>query len=733
MPTADYDVSELASSDDVDCKQDGTGYASSGTTVTTQRHVNTALATTVGWRFKIPSTIDPADITDVRLRLTAASASQMYGDVIAEPTPAAAWADNTTNRPINRYNTAVTNGGTAAAWDISSNTTTNSVYSSPNLATDIVNAMEDGGYTPGTSYVGVIHKSDIGSPLSLQWYSYDHGTSGYRPILRVTYNIPVVNGSTTTTAPVVACSVPTPTVSAYTMSDNVAYTNGATLAAKDTPDSGVRTMDIYTPAGTAPSGGWPTLVWVHGGGWNSGVKENLAANGPHILHGALSRGFAVVVVDYRLTEPKISSIPNTGNEVTFPGPVHDVKVALRFLRNDANGANTYNLNPDRTVLAGYSAGGQVVQFAAYSYGDTTTYEGVDTTSFDGTRPAHVNRSSDAAHYYFDFTQNSDGTWTAPTIKGLFLFAGVVNVRDAINSNANTTARAANSDARRAYVNRHVFFDGSSYETNYYDELDVDHYIAGTASAGTSVTTEHPYYGKADVIPDYPIGYAASTVDAQIPLASGYTALKAALTAVGYIGSDPTADTVYPSGLSYFPNSTLTHEQMEGHASVAASFLTWLDGIDTSAGLDGSVTTTAPSAAFSVPTPGAAAQFDGATTAVAVVVAISVPTPAVSASSNVTSTAPAVAMSVPTPGAEAQNDGATDTFAPEVAIGPVTPAITVDATVVLSAIVAAFSAATPSTEGDAVTDLGLPYGRRVKAGKVSVRSVSPFDSLHVEVS
>src|SRR5688572_7082055 len=72
-------------------------------------------------------------------------------------------------------------------------------------------------------------------------------------------------------------------------------------------------LDLHVPL--APAGRSPVVLYAHGGGFIGGSKEG----GPWQF--LLSAGYAVVSVSYRLRE-----------EATFPGPVHDVKAATRWIR-----------------------------------------------------------------------------------------------------------------------------------------------------------------------------------------------------------------------------------------------------------------------------------------------------------------------------------------------------------------------------------------------------------------
>jgi acetyl esterase len=107
------------------------------------------------------------------------------------------------------------------------------------------------------------------------------------------------------------------------------------------PDSRPGTLDVFLPPGPVPTGGWPVVVWVHGGAWVSGSKENVA-NYLRILAG---RGFATVGVGYTLAPT-----------AHHPGPARQVNIALGWL--NANGP-ALGLDMTRTALAGDSAGAQI--------------------------------------------------------------------------------------------------------------------------------------------------------------------------------------------------------------------------------------------------------------------------------------------------------------------------------------------------------------------------------------
>ncbi|HEY0064228.1 MAG TPA: alpha/beta hydrolase [Telluria sp.] len=102
--------------------------------------------------------------------------------------------------------------------------------------------------------------------------------------------------------------------------------------------AGTLKLDLYRPAhGDAA----PLVVLVHGGGWRTGRRDNLAAMAIRLAR----RGYAAAAVSYRLS-----------GEARYPAAVDDVREAVRWLR--ANGAQ-YRIDPARIALAGGSAGGQI--------------------------------------------------------------------------------------------------------------------------------------------------------------------------------------------------------------------------------------------------------------------------------------------------------------------------------------------------------------------------------------
>jgi acetyl esterase/lipase len=87
----------------------------------------------------------------------------------------------------------------------------------------------------------------------------------------------------------------------------------------------------------------PLLVYIHGGGWIQGSKDGVIDT--PLAGMAFQLGFAVASIDYRLAP-----------EWRFPAQVHDCKLAVRYLRANAD---ALGINPDRIAAVGGSAGGHL--------------------------------------------------------------------------------------------------------------------------------------------------------------------------------------------------------------------------------------------------------------------------------------------------------------------------------------------------------------------------------------
>ncbi|MFZ0216882.1 MAG: alpha/beta hydrolase, partial [Candidatus Dormiibacterota bacterium] len=105
------------------------------------------------------------------------------------------------------------------------------------------------------------------------------------------------------------------------------------------------TLDVFTPAaGHDPP---TTIVWIHGGAWISGSKDEVA---PY-LRILAARGYAAVAVNY-----------SVGPERHYPLALHELNAALAYL---VGHAPELGIDPGRLVLAGDSAGAQLAsQMAA---------------------------------------------------------------------------------------------------------------------------------------------------------------------------------------------------------------------------------------------------------------------------------------------------------------------------------------------------------------------------------
>lgn len=97
-------------------------------------------------------------------------------------------------------------------------------------------------------------------------------------------------------------------------------------------------LDIWLPDGDGP---FPVIVSIHGGGFMACDKRSAEMINPMLA--GLERGYAIVGVNYRLTE-----------EAAFPDPCLDIKRALAFLITHEK---EFLLDTSRMVTWGGSAGG----------------------------------------------------------------------------------------------------------------------------------------------------------------------------------------------------------------------------------------------------------------------------------------------------------------------------------------------------------------------------------------
>jgi acetyl esterase/lipase len=116
----------------------------------------------------------------------------------------------------------------------------------------------------------------------------------------------------------------------YQIFPNLTYLTASNFEAK---------LDIYKRRDT--TGPQPTVIYFHGGFWAAGTKEGSVMS----LVPWFEMGWNVVNVEYRLARVAVA-----------PAAVEDCLCALRYI---ANQAKTYDIDTNRIVLTGESAGGHL--------------------------------------------------------------------------------------------------------------------------------------------------------------------------------------------------------------------------------------------------------------------------------------------------------------------------------------------------------------------------------------
>jgi acetyl esterase/lipase len=119
-------------------------------------------------------------------------------------------------------------------------------------------------------------------------------------------------------------------------------------------------LDLYQPA----TGRAPLLIWLHGGAWEFGSKS------PMPLTFLVEHGYAVASLDF-----------HPASAARFPGQVHEIKAAIRFLRA---AAPRYGYDAARIGILGASSGGHLAALVGTTNG---------LAELEGTLGDHPNESS----------------------------------------------------------------------------------------------------------------------------------------------------------------------------------------------------------------------------------------------------------------------------------------------------------------------------------------------------
>ena len=171
-------------------------------------------------------------------------------------------------------------------------------------------------------------------------------------------------------------------------------------------------MDIYEPAGDVLEER-PVVILAHGGSFISGDKSEFEP----ICNELARKGYVAVSISYRLIDFLVFDSIQISEIVVMA--THDMKAAVRFLREDVINDNNYKIDPSLIIVGGGSAGGVTASHVAF----------MDST--DAIPSYIIDHIFDNGGYEGEASEN---TYLSSEVQGLLNYSGSIGRASFIDEN-----------------------------------------------------------------------------------------------------------------------------------------------------------------------------------------------------------------------------------------------------------------------------------------------------------
>ncbi len=144
-----------------------------------------------------------------------------------------------------------------------------------------------------------------------------------------------------------AAEIPDPSINPRT---GVRWYRNVAYAGDKTTNTERQVLDLYLPADNEWMEGRPLLIWIHGGGWVIGSKDDGLGLYGRFCRKLAEHGIAAANVGYRLSP-----------EVEHPGHIEDIAIATAWL---VEHAEELGYDGAHLFVSGHSAGGHLAALLA---------------------------------------------------------------------------------------------------------------------------------------------------------------------------------------------------------------------------------------------------------------------------------------------------------------------------------------------------------------------------------